>query len=91
MPFGGPGTAQRLLSDTKLTQMASRYNATPASVVLSWQWHAHGVVVNPMSRRLANQLQNIRFSDVKLDKSDVSILDKWPQATSGLTHGRLWT
>lgn len=76
-PFGGAGQARALLTDERLVKIGQRLNATPSEVVLAWQWHAHGIPVNPEAANPNYQRENLNVFKVQLSPADVQILDTW--------------
>ena len=78
-PFGGAGGAGALFREPRLLAIAARHNATPAAVVLSWQWRGLGVAVNPEAVSEAYQRDNLHGLGVPLTADEIAELSAWDQ------------
>lgn len=62
------------LKEPEVLDVASRYDATPAQVVLAWHM-AHGRIVIPKSVNRARMEENLNSVDVHLSGDDVALID----------------
>lgn len=72
-PWAKPGDPQ-LLEDPKLKELATKYNKTPAQVLLRYQID-RGVITIPKSVTKSRILQNISIFDFKLSADDIAYLN----------------
>ena len=76
-PFGGGGNATAgLLADERLLAIGAAHNATPAQVILNWQW-TKGILVNPEASSPQYQEENLHFLGFELSAAQTSVLDNW--------------
>jgi len=69
------GRSSTIMDDPVITQIADKYNKTPAQIVL--RWHVQlGVVPIPKSGNAKRQVENISLFDFSLDQSDVEIINQ---------------
>lgn len=61
-----------------ITDLAKKYNKTPAQVVLRWNLQ-HGVIPIPKSAKPHRILENSQIFDFKLEESDVALIDALDQ------------
>ena len=79
-PIGGHGTD--VLSEPLITELAARYDKTPAQIVLRWHMEL-GLVVVPKSSTTSRIRENIDIFDFELSADDVaaiSALDRGEEA-----------
>lgn len=72
-PWAKPGDPQ-LMEDPKLQQLATKYNKTPAQILLRYQLD-RGVVTIPKSVTKSRIQQNLDIFDFSLSKEDIAYLD----------------
>ncbi|KAJ8982323.1 hypothetical protein NQ317_006668 [Molorchus minor] len=89
-PWAKPEDPQ-LLEDPKLKQLATKYNKTPAQILLRYQVE-RGVITIPKSVTRSRIEQNFNIFDFKLSPQDVAFLDtfdcngRFCPMTAGLGH-----
>lgn len=62
-----------LLQDATVTSIAKSHKATPAQVILSWEWQ-QGVVVNPRTYNRDHMMENLQFYNVKLTDDEMKAM-----------------
>jgi diketogulonate reductase-like aldo/keto reductase len=88
-PFGVPDyyvyptpalPAANQLQHPAVLDIAARHNATPAQVLIAWQWQL-GVPVNPRSMNQQHMVDNLNaYGGLWLNQSDIDTLSSQPQA-----------
>eukprot|EP00041_Stephanoeca_diplocostata_P023013 m.558318 g.558318 ORF g.558318 m.558318 type:complete len:687 (-) comp22198_c0_seq3:105-2165(-) len=73
-----PGATAKLLDEPVLKRIAAERHATPAQVLLKWQWNK-GLVVNPRTFSVAHMKENLAFFSVPLTARDSQDIDLIPQ------------
>ncbi|WP_396445553.1 aldo/keto reductase [Actinomadura sp.] len=71
---GYSGLKNTDLRDPVITEIAQRYGATPAQVVLRWHLE-HGIVILPRSSRREHIAANFDLDGIALTKEDVAAID----------------
>lgn len=71
-----PLTKARRLSDPRLLKIGSRYNKTPAQVLIRWALQK-GTVVIPKSSRRERIAENAHVFDFSLSGEDMAVLDSF--------------
>lgn len=66
----------RMLKHAGLREVATRHNATPAQVALSWLLHQDGVVAIPKSTTLTHVDENLAALELRLTVEDLATLDR---------------
>jgi diketogulonate reductase-like aldo/keto reductase len=66
----------RLLRHAALKDIASRHDATPAQIALTWLLRQDGTIVIPKSATLARVRENRDSFGIQLDDADIAALDR---------------
>ena len=66
----------RLLRDPTLADVASRHQATPAAIALSWVLRQPGMIAIPKASTVAHVGQNHAALDIHLNQEDLAALDQ---------------
>jgi diketogulonate reductase-like aldo/keto reductase len=66
----------RLLRHAALKDIASRHDATPAQIALTWLLRQDGTIVIPKSATLARVRENRDSVGIQLDDADIAALDR---------------
>ncbi|XP_057667187.1 aldo-keto reductase family 1 member B1-like [Diorhabda carinulata] len=74
-PFAKPGDVE-LLKDPKLTDIAAKYNKSPAQILLRFQVD-RGIIVIPKSVNKNRLQQNFDIFDFTLSSEDLAVLDSF--------------
>ena len=70
-PLGGPGSGE--MNDMVIKEIASKFNKTPAQIIL--RWHVQrGVVVIPKSSNEERMKQNLEVFDFELGEDDMRVV-----------------
>ncbi len=86
-PFGVPDykvyptpalPAANQLNDPVVTAIAARLGATPAQVILAWQWQL-GIPTNPRSMNIAHMKENLAAYGLTLNQTEMHLLSTRPQ------------
>lgn len=64
----------RKMGDPTIVEVASRYDKSPAQIMIRWAIE-HGMVVIPKSKNPARIAQNLHVFDFQIDKKDMALLD----------------
>jgi 2,5-diketo-D-gluconate reductase A len=78
-----PLTRGKRLDDPRLAQIASKYDKTPAQLILRWDLQ-HGVVPIPKAGRADHQQENLDIFDFDIEAIDMSTLDGMNEQFSAL-------
>lgn len=62
-----------LLQDTTIDGIAKSHKATPAQVILSWEWQ-QDVVVNPRTYNRDHMMENLQFFNIKLTDDEMKAI-----------------
>lgn len=68
----------RLFDEPALKQVAANHNATPAQVLINWQW-AQGAVTNPATLSRAHMAENLAALDFELTREEVELVKTVPE------------
>lgn len=74
------GMSETILTDPKVTAIASRYSKTPAQIVLRWEIQL-GSAPNPRSMNAAHMRDNLNVFDFELSSDDMKSLNNLVQDT----------
>ena len=79
-PTTGPGAlpSANQLQDPAVLAVAAAHGATPAQVILAWQW-ALGVPTNPRSMSAQHMADNLAAYAITLNQTEVHMLSTRPQ------------
>lgn len=80
--WGPIGRGKGLLEDSRLVEIASRHDVTPAQVALRWLWE-QGVPSVAKSGNPERRRQNISLHHFALTPEDVAIIDTFEQVRVG--------
>lgn len=69
-----PLTRGRKLNDSKLVEIAKKYNKTPAQILLRWNLQ-HGIVIIPKSTKRERILENAEIFDFEISEDDMEKLN----------------
>jgi diketogulonate reductase-like aldo/keto reductase len=76
MAYSPVGQGGRLLRNPALTQIAARYDATPAQIAIAWTLRDPAIVSIPKAADLEHVRQNAVAATVKLTAEDLAALDE---------------
>jgi 2,5-diketo-D-gluconate reductase A len=80
-----PLTRTKRLSDPVLTDIATKYNKTPAQLLIRWNIQ-HGVVPLPKATSRGHIRENSAVFDFTITKKDTALLDGLNEHYSALSH-----
>lgn len=71
-----PLTKGRRIDDSRLIDLAKKYQRTPAQVLLRWGLQ-HGLIVLPKSKTLERIKSNAEIFDFEIIAEDMAVMDGW--------------
>ncbi|GAA5444307.1 putative oxidoreductase MSMEG_2408/MSMEI_2347 [Microbulbifer sp. NBRC 101763] len=72
--WSGVPLAEKPIVDPVIAEIADKYSATPAQVILKWNIQQHRIVV-PKSESLENIRTNFLLSDFNLSNADIQVIN----------------
>ncbi|MFX1346267.1 MAG: aldo/keto reductase [Promethearchaeota archaeon] len=73
-----PLTRGRRLNDTKLIEVAQRYNKTPTQILIRWGLQ-HNIIEIPKSSKEEHIIENSQIFDFNLSEEDMSLLNSFDE------------
>lgn len=72
--WSGVAVKEKPIVDPVILEIAERYSATPAQVILKWNIQQHRIVV-PKSEKLENMSTNFSLSEFNLSNKDIQVIN----------------
>ena len=82
-PYPPPLPAANQLQHPDVLAIAAEHNATPAQVLIAWQWQL-GIPVNPRSMSQQHMIDNMNAYSLFLNQTEMDTLSSQPQVTCAI-------